>query len=281
MPRISVVIPCYNHGEFLPDTVASVTSLNRDDAELIVVDDGSTDELTRKEMDALQSQGIHVIRQQNKGLAAARNAGIAASRGKYILPLDADNRIRPGYVEHGIRILDANPKIGVVYGDAQCISHNGARDRYRRAGRWQVGAFSKPKLLYKNYIDACAVYRRAIWEQNGGYDGTMPVQGLEDWDFWLGAVEHGWQFAYVPEILFDYRIAQDSMITHTYERLSELQEFVAKKHGLLYRQAWIERESEHDSGRAALSNLGRIVKTRIKSKVRANHNQDWVCPKSA
>ena len=204
-PRASVVIPCFNHGEFLAEAVASITSIKRDDIELIVVDDGSTDDRTCKEMDSLKAQGIEVVWQENKGLAAARNAGIRASQGEYILPLDADNRIRESYLEHGIRILDSNPQIGVVYGDAEFFG--------TRTGRWTVGPFQKERLLTWNYIDACAVLRRCVWEQNQGYDGTMPIQGLEDWDFWLGALEHGWEFAYVPEILFDYRIVKESMIT--------------------------------------------------------------------
>src|SRR5271156_2351481 len=92
--KVSVVIPCFNHGAFLPEAVASVINIKRNDIELIVVDDGSTDERTGKEMDALVAQGINVVRQENKGLAAARNAGILLAKGEYILPLDADNRLR-------------------------------------------------------------------------------------------------------------------------------------------------------------------------------------------
>src|SRR6266567_1459774 len=99
--KLSVIIPCFNHGEYLPEAVASVTNLRRGDIELIVVDDGSTDERTREEMDKLAVAGIKVVRQANKGLAAARNAGILASRGEYVLPLDADDRLRPGWIEHG------------------------------------------------------------------------------------------------------------------------------------------------------------------------------------
>src|SRR5487761_365632 len=105
-PKVSVVIPCFNHGEFLPEAVASVTGIKPDDVEIIVVDDGSTDERTRAEMDKLTAQGINVIRQENRGLAAARNTGILVSKAEYILPLDADNCLRPAYIEHGIRILD-------------------------------------------------------------------------------------------------------------------------------------------------------------------------------
>lgn len=173
-PKVSVVIPCFNHGEFLPEAVASVTaSTKRDDVELIVVDDGSTDERTRTEIDGLTAQGIKVIRQENKGLAAARNAGIVASKGKYIFPLDADDHLRPGCLEHGIQILDASPEVGVVYGDGEYLGI--------RTGRWRIGPFDRNRLLKWNYIAACALFRRSIWVQNGGYEEAKVVQGLEDW----------------------------------------------------------------------------------------------------
>lgn len=262
--KVSVVIPCFNHGEFLSEAVASVTSIDRDDVELIVVDDGSTDHLTRSEMDSLSVSGIHVIRQSNKGLAAARNTGIRASSGKYILPLDADNRIRAAYLDHGIHILDAQPRTGVVYGDAQRIGI--------RNDRWQLRPFDPAELMQWNYIDACAIYRRTIWEQNGGYDGTMPMQGFEDWDFWLGALENGWGFSYVSEILFDYREAAVSMITDArrLENVAHLVSFIAKKHGALYRGAWLQLERRNVSGTGTLHNLRRLMKLRINKGLRRN-----------
>jgi glycosyltransferase involved in cell wall biosynthesis len=264
--KVSVVIPCFNHGEFLPEAVDSVTSIQRDDIELIVVDDGSTDELTRKEMDRLAALEFKVIRQENKGLAAARNAAIRISNGEYILPLDADNRLRPAYVERGVQILDANQDVGVVYGDAEYIG--------LETGRWVVGSFDPDRLIQWNFIDACAIYRRSVWEQNGGYDGTMPVQGLEDWDFWLGALEHGWRFAYVPEVLFDYRKVEGSMITRAKGFEKKIGDFVAKKHGLLYRRVCLEllcqRQSlinQQESLKWTLRNFGRLLQARLKQKI--------------
>jgi glycosyltransferase involved in cell wall biosynthesis len=136
--RVSVVMPCFNHGEFLPEAVASVIHLERDDVELIVVDDGSTDERTLRELDDLVAQGIRVVRQDNKRLAAARNAGILASQGMYIFPLDADDRLRSGWLDRGIRILDSDPKVGIVYGDAQCFGV--------RSDLWVVGPFESARL---------------------------------------------------------------------------------------------------------------------------------------
>lgn len=252
--KVSVVIPCFNHGEFLREAVCSATAIERDDMEVIVVDDGSRDERTCREMDALPELGIKVIRQDNKGLGAARNAGIAISRGEYVLPLDADDRLHRGWIDRGIRILESNSKVGVVYGDAECFG--------TRSYRWTTGKFDPDRLLEWNYIHASALYRRSVWEQNRGYDSTMPVQGYEDWDFWLGALEHGWEFAYIPEVFFDYRQHERSMITHTFGRESQIEAFVARKHGLLYRRQWQQQRRERESVRGICRDIVRFLKPR-------------------
>lgn len=255
-------MPCFNHGKFLEESVASVGRIGRADIELILVDDGSTDDQTVRELDKLVAKGFKVIRQANKGLAAARNAGILASQGEYIFPLDADDRLRSGWIDRGIQILDSDSRIGVVYGDAERFG--------ARLGRWRLGSFDSERLLNWNYIHASALYRRSIWEQNGGYDGTMPVQGLEDWDFWLGALEHGWQFAYLPEVFFDYRQAEESMITRTRGFEGQIGDFVARKHGALYRNACLElstRLRQEESLRWTLHNLRRLLKERLMQKM--------------
>lgn len=262
--RLSVIIPCFNHGEFLPEAVASVTAIGRNDIELIIVDDGSTDERTAKEVTALTARGIRVIRQENKGLAAARNAGIAAAQADYIFPLDADDRARPS-IQRAIQILDSSPQVGVVYGDIQFF---GVRNEY-----WKSGRFDLARLLQSNFIACSALFRRAIWEQARGYDGTMPVQGFEDWDLWLGAYEHGWKFAYLPEPFFDYRQHNESMLTRGRKREQEVADFVARKHASLYRREWLLLAREHDSGKATFRNLRRIVKARIKHKLGMNGDQ--------
>lgn len=268
LPKISVVIPCFNHGEFLREAVASVLDAKRADVELVVIDDGSTDERTRKELDSLEAGGIHVIRQENKGPSAARNAAILASKGEYILPLDADDRLRPGFLDAAISILDSQPKVGIVYGDAEWIG--------LRTGRWVTGPFDTNRLLYWNFIPVSAVFRHSVWEQNGGYDSASRP---EDYDFWLCALEHGWQFAYIPEVLFECRALENSRNTSTHGRIPQLAASIAQKHGPLYRQTWIERQREHDSGRATLSNLSRLIKLRLKQKFRPNGGQEWICPK--
>jgi glycosyltransferase involved in cell wall biosynthesis len=203
-------------------------------------------------VDKLVARGIKVIRQENKGVAAARNVGILASQGEYLFPLDADDHLRSGWIERGIGMLDSDPQVGVVYGDAECFGI--------RTGRWHVGPFDPDRLLHANYIHCSALYRRSVWEQNDGYDGTMPVQGAEDWDFCLGALENGWQFAYVPKILFEYRRLNGSGLAE------QLEEFLATKHGLLYRHAWLSLLSEGQSARAVSRRLVALLASRVKRK---------------
>jgi glycosyltransferase involved in cell wall biosynthesis len=200
---VSVVIPCYNDGRFLMDAVQSVEQCGDGVGELIVVNDGSTDAITKEVLASVESRGHRVLHQENGGLASARNRGIATSRGNYILPLDADNRIRPAYPARGMEIMERDSGIAVVYGDPEFFGE--------RAGRKHIPEFNLRQLLEWNYIDACAVMRRSVWERCGGYDERMPVQGFEDWDLWCRIALNGGGFHHANEVLYDYRVRTDSM----------------------------------------------------------------------
>lgn len=271
--KVAVVIPCFNHGAYLGEAIQSVEAAKREDLEAIVVDDGSTDRGTQEEVERQAKRGVRVIRQENKGLAAARNAGIAATDAAYIFPLDADDRMRTQWLDRGLKILEENNRVGVVYGDAQCF---GARAQY-----WSGRVFDSQLLLDGNYIHASALYRRTIWVENGGYDGKMPVQGFEDWDFWLGALEHGWWFRYLPEVLFDYRQHESSMLTRGMKFDVEVREYLGRKHGVLYWKEFGELLAEVRKGneerlsiKATSRHLLTLLRTRLKNKVglKESHN---------
>lgn len=199
-PRLSIVIPCHDDGEYLIDAVASAER-NAPAAELIVVDDGSTQPRTIEVLAALRAAGHRVIEQPHAGLSAARNRGIEASTGEYVLPLDADNRLLPGFVSEAMAMLDADPTAGVVYGDR---TEFGAR-----SGDVSVPELDVSTLLWSNTIDACAVVRRSVWNDVGGYDVAFPI--WEDWDFWLATVARGWRFLRLARPTFEYRVRPDSM----------------------------------------------------------------------
>ena len=186
-PKISIIIPCYNHGQYIREAIQSVEQCtDKSLYEIIIVNDGSKDEYTIDMMDKLAAEGYHVINQVNQGLGPTRNNGIKAARGEYILPLDSDNRIRPEYMYESIKILDAHPEIAMVYGDAQFF---GDKDK-----RHVIGEFNLQNMMVENQIDACAVYRKSVWEAVGGYDEKMPIMGYEDWDMWLNMTFKKYKF---------------------------------------------------------------------------------------
>jgi len=233
-PKVSIIIPCYNQGHYIKAAIESVESCDAALYELIIVNDGSTDDYTNQLLSGLSQAGYHVIFQENKGLAGARNAGLAAATAEYILPLDADNMIKPAYVTKGIDILDNNPEIAVVYGDAQYF---GEKD-----GVWQQGHFNLQHLMINNYIDACAVVRKTVLDKMGGYDPNMKYMGWEDWNLWLGIAFRGYLFRYINEPLFDYRVVAGSMgqvVYSNYEKPNTLEKYIHDKYPAQMGHEWI------------------------------------------
>jgi len=197
MTKVSVVIPCYNQGSFLDEAVDSVLNQTFQDFEIIVVNDGSTDKTTTKLLATYQKPKTRIIHTENRGVAAARNLGIKESRGDYILPLDADDKIEPEFLQKCVDILENHPDISIVY----CLGALfGAEKRMICASE-----FSARKMLLSNLVFASALFRREDWQAVGGYNSNM-TRGCEDWDFWLSLVEKGRRFHRIPEILFHYRI---------------------------------------------------------------------------
>ncbi len=224
MQDIAIIIPCYNHGQYLLDAIDSVKPLKEEGiAEVIIVNDGSTDTHTLEVLARLEAGNCKIINQKNQGLAEARNNGVRASSSPYILPLDSDNIIVPSFVVEAIKTLKSTPSFDVVYSDC---GHFGDRNFYKK-----VGAFDPCRLINDNYIDACAVYRRKIWEEQNGYDKCIPNMGHEDWDFWIGALMRENKFHYLPIEGYRYRVRGDSMLNKlTDEKGEENRKYIYSKY---------------------------------------------------
>lgn len=202
---LSIVIPCYNHGKYIQETIESIENAKgKYDVEIIIVDDGSTDALTISKLSELEDKGYFVLHQKNGGLGNARNNGIKLAKGKYILPLDSDNTVLEPYLDDAIDVLEKDHFYDIVYGNAIYFGE--------KKGDWIVGEYSLLKFIPNNYIDACAVYRKSVWEKLGGYDEKIPKMGVEDWDFWLNSSFNGFRFFYLQKPCFNYRVLQGSMI---------------------------------------------------------------------
>ena len=202
--KVSIVIPCYNEGALLREALASVEQVRNENLlEVIVVDNGSTDVETTTILSQVQAAGYCIVSQPQCSLGAARNAGIRRAKGEFILPLGSDHRLRDAYLNAGVFLLKNNISLGVVYADAE---HFG-----ERIGLWQAPEFNLLSIVRENFIGACAVFRKKLWEQVGGYDEQMPWTGWEDWDFWLRVAYRQGTFVHLPEVGFDRRVRSDSL----------------------------------------------------------------------
>jgi len=255
MPKVSFIIPCYNHGKYIDEAIASIEAINDPSLyEIIIVNDGSPDEYTNTRLKELSEQGYHVIFQKNSGVCVSRNNAIAISTGEYILPLDADNKIRPDFVRKAVAFLDSNPDTHIVYGDMKTF---GEKENYDLE-KYCQGPYNLQKLLISSYIDTCSVYRREVWEKTGGYDANIP--SFEDWEIWLHASFLGFKFKYIEGIAFDYRILPNSLIRQTNKdktRVNKFIEYIAQKHPNYFGPQFIH---ENIIQKTKLSPLGFISK---------------------
>lgn len=205
------------------EALASVDAVrNQNVIDVIIVDDGSSEAETSKILDELAKMGHCVVSQPHRGVGAARNAGIRLAKGEFILPLDSDDRLRDVYLSDGVFLLKNNPRLGIVYSDAEYFGE--------RSGRWQIPEFDLLSLIRGNFIGGCALFRKKLWEEVGGYDEQMPWTGWEDWDFWLRAACYGAGFVHLAKVGFDYRVRNDSLRLKVHEHASDLDSYIFGKH---------------------------------------------------
>ncbi len=201
-PKVSVIIPCYNQGSFLNEAIESVVWQTYQDWECIIVNDGSTDNTRDVALSLIEKypdKRIYYLEKENEGVAIARNFGISKSKGKYILPLDADDLIHPLFIEKTSTVLENNPTIHIVYTD---VKHFGDQDRFVPSQGWNLS-----NELFFNYIGITSLFRKELWDKVKGYKSGI---GFEDWEFWINAIENGFVGYHLPEPLFYYRVKQKS-----------------------------------------------------------------------
>jgi GT2 family glycosyltransferase/glycosyltransferase involved in cell wall biosynthesis len=224
-PLVSVVVPCFNDGHYLDDSIRSVFNQTMTLFEVIVVDDGSTDPDTVAIIDTLPWTRTTVIRQANAGLSAARNAGMSAARGTYVVPLDADDELEPEFLEQMVAALEPKPAAAFAACRARLFEDIDAV--------WIPRPYNPYQVLLSNSIIGCVLLRRDAYVAVGGYDETMR-HGNEDWDLWIRLAEAGWDVVEVPEVLFRYRKHGISMSVETEGRFEQGRAEIVERHRDLY-----------------------------------------------
>jgi len=221
---VSIIIPCYQQAHFLADAIDSALAQTYPNVEVVVVNDGSKDDTS----DVVRSYGerIRYVEQDNQGLAKARNSGVRASLGTYILPLDADDRIGPRYLDEAIAVLEANERVGVVYSKARYFGEIDVP--------WNLPDFSIDLMLLENRVFCSGVFRRSDYDEIGGYDPAFS-RCYEDWDFWLCMIEKDRDFFQLPDVHFFYRYHEASMIRKSDSCAAyEMRRILYQKHFDLY-----------------------------------------------
>lgn len=200
---VSIVIPCHNDGAYLREALASAFAQTAQNTEIILVDDGSTDPETIELITELATDPrLIVIRsQQCQGPAAARNHAIHKAKGRFILPLDADDLIMPTYVEKACTFLERDSRLEIVYCRVRWFG--------LARGEWKLPSYDAANFVLENTIFATAMFRRSTWEAVGGYGENM-IDGMEDYDFWMKILAIGGAVHQIDEPLFHYRVKPKS-----------------------------------------------------------------------
>lgn len=211
MPTVSVIIPCYNHGHYLPCALNSVLAQTFTDWEAIIVDDGSTDN-TRQVAAQFTDPRIRYIYQENRGLSAARNTGIRAAQGEYLAFLDADDEWEPHFLAVCVAVLSAENTLAATVTLTRFIDENGRV--LPRIGGQVVGEQEfRSRLLAGGFFPVHAVMVKAEVVRTAGlFDEHLT--SLEDWDLWLRITANGGRMCSIPQPLARYRMVTGSMSTN-------------------------------------------------------------------
>lgn len=197
-------MPCFNPGAERLDAAWQSVRAQSEPVEIILVNDGTTDEGTLAQIEKMRADvSTRIVDLPNGGVAEARNAGIRESGGRYILSLDSDDLIEPDYALRAADLMDSDERLGIVY----C-----ATDRFTDSGErfeWGLVDYSRGEMAVSNVIHGAALYRRADWEAVGGYRGLH----YDDYDLWLSILELGREAQRIDEVMLHYRVTPNSIIT--------------------------------------------------------------------
>lgn len=195
-PLVSVIIPCYNYGDFLQQCVESATGQTYKNTEIIIINDGSTDNTAAvaKKLQVVH-KNIRYIEQENQGIIATRNKGIDLAKGDYLIQLDADDRIDLNYIENTLEVAATN-KLDIVYTQVKVFGRVNFTSKYPE--------FNLEYLKHDNYIHASALVKKEVFK-NHRYDSYLNDKWYEDWDLFLNACLNGARAGLCTGTLLHYR----------------------------------------------------------------------------
>lgn len=215
--KVSVVIPAYNKADFTIRTIESVLNQTYTNIEIIVVDDGSTDDTPRKIIK--YNDQVTYIRKENGGACSARNAGIKAASGDYVALIDCDDIYYPEKIQKSVECLASDPEIGFVYNSAYFINEDDEIvSEYKNFGYDASGRITKKLLEYNIICNSTVVIKKECFKHVGYFDESIFIPA--DWDMWIRLSEV-YKAGYVDEKLTGYRVSHTYTINHVEKGLKE------------------------------------------------------------
>jgi hypothetical protein len=261
--QISVVIPCYNDGQFIDETILKLKQQTTAPLEIIVVNDGSTDQNTLTTLAAYANDPlVRVLHKENGRMSAARNFGVASAKGNIIAAIDADDYFDNRFFEKGLAVLATEPKTAVVTSYIKFFGNKTGVSKPRGGN-----AFN---FLFSNQCPACAMVRKEVWDQVGGYDETMKL-GYEDWEFYIRITQLGFEVHVIPEFLLYYRQTNKSTLHNDTEpNRKQLIDYILSKHKEWYIQQLAtltdRKEVIYTESRIAYQTIWKLLKNRLTRK---------------
>jgi glycosyltransferase involved in cell wall biosynthesis len=262
---ISVVIPCYNDGLFLPETIEKLRKQTFTHYEIIIVNDGSNDPHTIKVLNELSKDpALTILHKENGRMSSARNYGVKHAKGEIIVALDADDYFHPSFFERALAILRSNTKVAGVTSYMKMFGE--------KTGIFKVRGGKKFNFLFSNQCPACAMIRKSCWDEVGGYDEEMKL-GFEDWEFYLRMTAAGYLVHVIPKVLFFYRKTKKSTLKNdTFPNQDLLISYIVNKHSDVYldalKQLISNKQILYTESRISWQNIFKMIKNRLTGKFR-------------
>lgn len=212
--KVSVIIPCYNYGAFVEEAVESALKSDYPNFEVIVVNDGSTDN-TKEVLDALPpNEKLKIFHIPNNGVANARNVAVKNASGYYLVPLDADDTMLPNYISETVKVIESDPSIDVVYVDYENF---GDKDGIGKAMPMNVGLF-----LTNNFIANTILFRKELYERVGGSMSDKKLVAYIDWQLYINFLAHGAKFHYYPKVLWRVRVKDFGILRDASKQIKKI-----------------------------------------------------------
>jgi len=233
--KVTVVIPCYNDGDYIDDAIQSILNQSYKDYNIIVVDDGSTDQNTINKLNNLNYPNTTVLYKKNGGVSSARNFGAKNSHSEYILFLDADDYFEKTHLAKAVDVLDNNPGIGAVTAYSRFFYE---RDYEKTINYYKPKGGGVKNFLLENNAGSNSLVRYKSWRDAGGFDEKLLSH--EDWDFWIRVTKNGWLIYTIPEVLVNYRLTEKSKYKKFKDRKLELLKRIYENHQDIYKEYVVE-----------------------------------------